>query len=284
MAAVFAPAVQELRPDGLLGEDEFALAVRLIHEFAGIRIGPQKRQMVHNRLARRLKALHLHDFGAYLSRVQQDAAEREAFVNALTTNLTAFFREPHHFELLSQHALKHRHLHARALRVWSAACATGEEAWSAAMVLREAGCAAEVLATDIDTHALELAGAGEYALERMEAVSPQRLRTHWLRGTGRHEGKACVRPELRALVRFLPLNLQAPLWPPMEPFDAIFCRNVVIYFDRESQQRLVGRFAQLLRPGGLLMVGHAESFPAAHPAFRACGRTAYQRIGLAGAA
>jgi chemotaxis protein methyltransferase CheR len=281
-AAVSAAGEPDVRSQGLLAEDEFALAVRLIHDYAGIRVGPQKRQMVHNRLARRLKALRLQDFSAYLAHVQQDAAEREAFVNALTTNLTAFFREPHHFDLLHQHAQLHRQRHAHPLRLWSAGCATGEEAWSAAMVLREAGCAAEVLATDIDTQALQAAAAGEYPLDRLEAVSPQRLRAHWLRGTGEYAGRASARQELRALVRFLPLNLQASPWPPMEPWDAIFCRNVVIYFDREAQMRLVARFAQLLRPGGLLMVGHAESFPAAHPAFRACGRTAYQRVSTGG--
>ena len=115
-------------------------------------------------------------------------------------------------------------------------------------------------------------------MERVDAMSAERLRAHWLRGAGANAGWASVRPELSAMVEFMQLNLQAPQWPPMEPFDAIVCRNVVIYFDREAQRRLLARLADLLLPGGLLMVGHSESFPSAHPGFRSCGRTAYERV------
>jgi len=204
--------------------------------------------------------------------------EREAFVNALTTNLTAFFREPHHFEMLRQRAMQHRQQEQRPLRVWCSACSTGEEAWSIAMTLRDAQCPAEVLATDIDTDALETAAAGVYPMERAASLSPEQLRAHWLRGADAYEGWICVRPQLKQSVTFGQLNLLAPAWPALEPFDAIFCRNVVIYFDRDAQRRLLQRFAGLLRPRGLLAVGHAESFPAGHPHFRACGRTAYEFV------
>jgi len=263
----------------LLGEQEFALARRLISEYAGIKLSDHKRYMVHNRLSRRLRARGLESFADYLQLVQSDTAgEREAFVNALTTNLTAFFREPHHFELLRARAQAHRERERRAMRVWCSACATGEEAWSVAMTLREAGCPGDILATDIDTEALAVASAGVYAMERIDTLPAKRLRAHWLRGAGANAGWASVRPELAAMVRFMQLNLQAPQWPAMEPFDAIVCRNVVIYFDREAQRKLLARFAALLRPHGLLAVGHAESFPATHPAFRPCGRTAYEYV------
>jgi chemotaxis protein methyltransferase CheR len=264
---------------GLLGEQEFALACRLIGEYAGIKLSGHKRYMVHNRLTRRLRACGLASFADYLRLVQNEqSGEREAFVNALTTNLTAFFREPHHFELLRSHAQLHRERERRPMRVWCCACSTGEEAWSIAMTLREAACPGDILATDIDTEALEAASAGVYPLERASAIAPERLRSHLLRGTGGNSGWVSVRPELRSMVRFMRFNLQLPEWPAMEPFDAIFCRNVVIYFDQEAQKQLLARLAASLRPRGLLAVGHAESFPASHRSFRACGRTAYEYV------
>jgi chemotaxis protein methyltransferase CheR len=263
----------------MLSDREFATVRDLIAAHAGIKLSPQKRNMVYNRLLRRLRARGLSSFGAYLELVQREGSdEREAFVNALTTNLTAFFREPHHFELLAEHA-RARARRGKPLRCWSNACSTGEEAWSIAMVLREAECPGEVLATDIDTDVLHTAQAGVYRMERTAGLPPERLRRHFLRGTGSNDGLASVRPELRSMVRFAQLNLQALSWPAQEPHDVIFCRNVVIYFDREFQRRLLARLADLLVPGGLLMVGHSESFPAAHPGFRSCGRTAYERVG-----
>lgn len=267
----------EAQADTLLGEKEFALARRLIAQYAGIKLSDHKRYMVHNRLLRRVRARGLQSFAEYLDLVQTEPlGEREAFVNALTTNLTAFFREPHHFELLRARALQHRERERRPMRVWSSACSTGEEAWSIAMTLREAGCPAEILATDIDTDALETAGAAVYPDERATTLAPERLRAHFLRGAGENEGWVTVRPELRPMVKFMQLNLQAASWPRMDLYDAIFCRNVVIYFDREAQRRLLQRFCSVLRPGALLAVGHAESFPATHPHFRGCGRTAYE--------
>jgi chemotaxis protein methyltransferase CheR len=262
----------------VLGEREFALACRLIGEYAGIKLSEHKRYMVHNRLLRRVRARGVHGFAEYLELVQGETTEREAFINAMTTNLTAFFREPHHFELLRTRALQHRERERRPLRVWCSACATGEEAWSIVMALREAGCPGEVLATDIDTDVLETARCGVYPLERTDTLPPERLRAHFLRGTGDNAGWASIRPELRGMVAFAQVNLQSHPWPAMEPFDAIFCRNVAIYFDREAQKRLLARFAGVLRPQGLLAVGHAESFPASHRSFRACGRTAYEYV------
>ena len=263
----------------MLNDRDFATVRHLIAEYAGIKLSLQKRNMVYNRLLRRLRARGVGSFGDYLELVQREGSdEREAFVNALTTNLTAFFREPHHFELLEAHARKNARP-GRPLRCWSSACSTGEEAWSIAMVLREAECPGEVLGTDIDTDVLNTAHAGIYRMERAASLPTERLRKHFLRGAGANDGLVSMRPELRSMVRFGQLNLQSPAWPALEPFDVIFCRNVVIYFDREFQKKLLTRLADLLVPGGLLMVGHSESFPSAHPGFRSCGRTAYERVG-----
>ncbi|NNU42506.1 CheR family methyltransferase [Ramlibacter montanisoli] len=263
-----------------LNDRDFATVRQLIADYAGIKLSLQKRNMVYNRLLRRLRARGVGSFGDYLQLVQREGSdEREAFVNALTTNLTAFFREPHHFDLLLARARERAGRRGAPLRCWSSACSTGEEAWSIAMVLREAECPGEVLGTDIDTEVLNTAQAGVYRMERASTLPAERLRKHFLRGTGDNEGLVSLRGELRSMVRFGQLNLQSPVWPAMERFDVIFCRNVVIYFDREFQKKLLTRLADLLVPGGLLMVGHSESFPAAHPGFRSCGRTAYERLG-----
>jgi len=265
-------------PATLLTDADFALVRRLIADYAGIKLSPQKRNMAYNRLLRRLRARGMGNFGGYLELVQSEPAERQAFINALTTNLTAFFREPHHFELLGGLARARASQRLPPMRIWSTGCSTGEEAWSLAMVLREAGCAGAIEATDIDTDVLDTAAAGVYREERVHDLESQRLRQHFLQGTGANEGWVSVRRELRTLVKFAQFNLQTAAWPEQERFDAIFCRNVVIYFDKEFQHRLAERFARMLMPGGVLIVGHSESFPAAHPQFRSCGRTAYQRV------
>lgn len=260
-----------------LTDRDFERVRRLIHDYAGISLGVQKRSMVYNRLVRRLRARGGLEFDRYLDLVQAgEGGEREAFVNALTTNLTSFFREPHHFELLAQRARAARECGAGTLRIWSAACSTGEEAWSIAIVMREAGQRADILATDIDSDVLATGQEGVYPAERAAGLPPERLHRHFLRGTGSNEGFVRVRPELRPLVRFAQFNLQGAQWPAPGRFDVIFCRNVVIYFEREAQRRLADRLAAALVPGGLLLVGHAESFPSANPAFRPCGRTAYE--------
>jgi chemotaxis protein methyltransferase CheR len=279
-APASAPQSTVIETSVTLTERDFSLVRHLIGEYAGIKLSEQKRNMVYNRLLRRLRAHRVDSFAAYLELVQADSAsERQAFVNALTTNLTAFFREPHHFELLAARAAARKGRGAAPMRVWSSACSTGEEAWSIAMVLREAGCAGDIRASDIDSEVLRTASTGVYRDERVVDLQPEQLKKHFLRGAGSNQGFVSIRPELRAMTRFSQLNLQSPAWPSQERFDAIFCRNVVIYFDRDDQKRLVDRFADMLVPGGVLMVGHAESFPAGHPAFRSCGRTAYERVG-----
>jgi len=254
---------------------DFGRVRQMILAYAGISLHERKENMVYNRLVRRLRATGRRDFGDYLDWVERPGSEeRESFVNALTTNLTAFFREPHHFDLLVEHA---RRSLRRPLRVWSSACSTGQEPYSAAIVLRRAGCEAEILATDVDTEALAVAQGGVYRLDVVDSLERECLRKSFLRGTGGHANKVCVRPELRAMVKFQRRNLLEPHWPQGERFDAVFCRNVMIYFDRPTQQRVLDRLAAVLPAGGLLFVGHADSGASGHPAFRACGKTAYER-------
>jgi len=252
----------------------------LIGKLAGIALAEHKENMVYNRLARRLRSTGIGSFGEYLDMVERpESEERGQFVNALTTNLTSFFREGHHFEMLAAYAAARRRATpgGARLRVWSSACSTGEEPYSAAIVLREAECAAEIVATDIDTEVLRRAQRGNYALDAVDSVSPERLRRFFLKGVGPNEGRIMVRPELQAMVRFSPCNLQGGNWPTGERFDVIFCRNVMIYFSRESQRQVLDRFIGVLRPGGLLFVGHSESYATGHAALQNCGKTAYER-------
>lgn len=259
---------------------EFRRVRDLIAKLAGIALAEHKENMVYNRLARRLRSTGIGSFGEYLDLVEQPhGAERGHFVNALTTNLTSFFREGHHFEMLAAYAAARRRAvpGGGRLRVWSSACSTGEEPYSAAMVLREAECPAEIVATDIDTEVLRRAQRGDYALDAAENMRPERLRRFFLKGVGANAGRIMVRPELQAMVRFSSCNLQGDNWPTGERFDVIFCRNVMIYFSRESQRQVLDRFIQVLRPGGLLFVGHSESYATGHAALRNCGKTAYER-------
>jgi chemotaxis protein methyltransferase CheR len=253
----------------------------LIAKFAGIALADHKENMVYNRLARRLRSTGIGSFGEYLNLVEQpDGEERGHFVNALTTNLTSFFREGHHFEILAEYAAARRRATpggGARLRVWSSACSTGEEPYSAAIVLREAECPADIVATDIDTEVLRRAQRGNYALDSVDNMNQERLRRYFLKGVGQNEGRILVRPELQAMVRFSQCNLQGNNWPTGDRFDVIFCRNVMIYFSRESQRQVLDRFIGVLRPGGLLFVGHSESYATGHAALRNCGKTAYER-------
>lgn len=260
-------------------DSDFAQVQRMIYARAGIALGDHKREMVYSRLARRLRALGLRSFESYLARLEAspDDPEWEHFVNALTTTLTAFFREPHHFPILHRYAQQL----SRPLSVWCAAASTGEEPYSIAMTLCEAlenGYRSEVLATDINTQVLSRAQAGVYPLERVANISAERLKRFFLKGRGRHQGQAKVRSELAAMVTFKYLNLLDGHWDIPPRFDAIFCRNVMIYFDKPTQARILARMARLLEPGGLLFAGHSENFAYVSNDFRLLGRTVYERV------
>ncbi|MBV7487087.1 CheR family methyltransferase [Bordetella sp. BOR01] len=263
-------------------EADFARVRRMIHERAGISLGEHKREMVYSRLTRRLRALGRQDFSGYLDHLENQpaAAEWEDFVNALTTNLTAFFREAHHFPILAELA----RTRTAPLSVWCCAASTGEEPYSIAMTLAETlgerASSATVLATDIDTNVLNKARAGVYADERVARMDPARLKRFFLRGRGSNTGQVRVRPELAAMVRFETMNLLARSWPIAEQFDAIFCRNVMIYFDKPTQAGILQRFVPLLKAGGLLFAGHSENFTYISRDFRLRGQTVYECVGM----
>ncbi|QIK38283.1 chemotaxis protein CheR [Caldichromatium japonicum] len=258
---------------------DFEAIRQLIYEHAGIALGPAKKDMVYSRIARRLRALGLKTFQDYLDILDSQSDEWTQFINALTTNLTAFFREAHHFPILAEHALELKRRGRQRLRLWSSACSTGEEPYSMAMTLIDAFKTwtppLEILATDVDTNVLDQAAKGVYPLERLEKLPPEQLKRFFLRGKGAYTGLVRVRPELRALVEFQPLNLLSDSWPMREPFDVIFCRNVMIYFDKPTQARILSRFHTLLRPDGLLFVGHSESLSHVPHLFRLRGKTVY---------
>jgi len=254
---------------------DFLRVRELIAAYAGISLHDRKQNMVYNRLARRLRATGSRTFRDYLDWVEApESEERERFVNALTTNLTAFFREPHHFDLLVALA---RSRPGQKLKIWSSACSSGEEPYSAAIALAEAGRTGDIVASDIDTEALETARQGVYRIAAVQGLGETRLHKHFLRGTSVNEGFVRVRPEACTQVRLTQRNLLSDEWLSHERFDAIFCRNVMIYFDRPTQQRVLDRLAAVLAPRGLLFLGHSESCAAGHAAFRFFGKTAYER-------
>lgn len=258
---------------------DFERIRKLIHEHAGIALSSAKQDMVYSRLARRLRATGVHSFGEYLQRLEHDRSEWEIFVNSLTTNLTSFFREAHHFEILARHMK--RATSRGPYRIWCAAASTGEEAYSLAMTACEAFGSmtppVEILASDIDTTVLAHGQKGIYSLERIERLTPERVRKFMLKGTASQAGFARVAPELQRLVRFQRINLLEQNWPLRQPLDAIFCRNVMIYFDKPTQYGILRRFVPLLHPDGLMFAGHSESFMHAADLFRSLGRTVYER-------
>jgi chemotaxis protein methyltransferase CheR len=261
-------------------EKDFAAIRALIHEDAGIALNESKREMVYSRLSRRLRTLGLRRFSDYIARVTgEDDEERQVFINALTTNLTAFFREPHHFTMLADY-LRYKRIEPP-LTLWCAAASTGEEPYSIAMTLAELfGFEADVriIASDIDTEALAAAQQGVYAMERLQSLPSFSVKRFFLRGTGKNAGFARVRPELRAMVHFQQLNLLEDSWDVAPGLFAIFCRNVMIYFDKPTQYKILQRFAPLLRPDGLLFVGHSESLFHAADLFRMRERTVYELV------
>lgn len=259
---------------------DFERVRKLIYEHAGIALSPAKFDMVYSRLARRLRVLGDATFAQYLARLQRgDANEWETFINSLTTNLTSFFREAHHFETLARHVEK---LRGRgALNIWCSASSTGEEPYSIAMTVAEVFESltppVSILASDLDTNVLAQGESGVYGAERVEKMARERVQRFFLKGTGAHEGKVRVRPELQRLIAWKRINLLDSVWPVQGPLDAIFCRNVMIYFDKPTQHRIIKRMAPLLREDGLFFAGHSESFLHAADLLRPQGRTVYAR-------
>jgi chemotaxis protein methyltransferase CheR len=262
---------------------DFERVRALIYRRAGISLADSKQEMVYSRLARRLRATGIDAFSTYLDELEAGRMDHEweSFTNALTTNLTSFFREAHHFPVLAEHVQAARARHGSGqLTIWCSASSTGEEPYSIAMTLCEAFDTltppVSIIATDIDTNVLATAANGIYAMDRVEKLAPERLRKFFLRGKGAQDGMVRVRPELRQLVTFRQLNLLDSSWQLSGQFDAIFCRNVMIYFDKETQRRILSRFVPLMKPDALLFAGHSENFLYVSDALRLRGKTVYE--------
>jgi chemotaxis protein methyltransferase CheR len=253
----------------------------LIYQKAGISLADSKQEMVYSRLARRLRVTGIPSFAAYLDQLEtsNSEAEWEAFTNALTTNLTSFFREEHHFPILADHVRDKR----EPISIWCSASSTGEEPYSIAMTLCETFDSlkppVQIVATDIDTNVLNIASRGVYNMDRVEKLSIERTKRFFLKGKGAQDGLVLVRPELRSLITFKQLNLLADNWSVNGPFDAIFCRNVMIYFDKPTQAKILQRFAPLMKLDGLLFAGHSENFSYVSDQYKLRGKTVYELLG-----
>jgi chemotaxis protein methyltransferase CheR len=279
-------SIRALGADFQLTDAEFDRLRVLVREHTGIALADSKRQLVYGRLARRLRALKLSSFAEYIRVLERgEAGEIEEFTNAVTTNLTSFFREPHHFDYFAQTMLPEavaRGAARRRLRVWCCAASTGEEPFSIAMVLREAqallaGWDVKLLATDLDSNVLAHARQGVYGRDRFTAVSGKRIAGYFEEVQVDAQEKLAASDELRSLITFKQLNLMHE-WPMKGPFDAIFCRNVIIYFDKETQRMLFERMAALQRPGDYLFLGHSESLYRVSDRYELIGRTIYRRV------
>jgi len=264
-------------------DEDFQFLRRFAYDHCGISISEAKRQMIYNRLIRRLRQLRLTHFEDYRARLEDESCdELSHFLNAITTNVTSFFREKHHFHHMTQSTLP-RLLKARSgskrLRVWSAGCSTGEEPYTIAMTLRESVPSdwdVRIPATDLDSNVLAQGSSGVYPIERVKSLENARLKKWFQRGTGPREGMVRAVTELRRMIHFHQLNLLKP-WPMKGSFDLIFCHNVLIYFDKPTQKGIIERYYELLADDGELFVGHSESLFKVTDVFDLLGNTIYRK-------
>jgi len=261
--------------------EDFHRIRKLIYRVAGISLAPSKKDLVYSRLARRLRVRQVNSFAEYIQLLELgDRLERVEFINAMTTNMTSFFREAHHFPILAQHlaALPQN----GPIRIWTCASSSGEEPYSIAMTVvdhfKSFNVPVSILATDIDTNVLEKARRGVYHLDQLQMLSEEQMKRFFLRGEGRYAGYARVKPELQQLVSFRRLNLLDEQWGFRGKFDAVFCRNVMIYFDKPTQYQILRKMQPCLQPHGLFFAGHSESFHHAADLFTVCGKTVYAPI------
>ncbi len=284
--ASVAPTATDTEREFDFTDADFQSLVKLAHEHAGISLAESKRNLVYSRLSRRLRALGLGSFQEYRDYLAATSAELESFINAISTNLTKFFREAHHFEHLRTHvatafAQTAGRKPAARLRIWSAGCSTGEEPYTIAAVLKREipdvrRYDVRILATDIDTEVIARGARGEYPPSSLDDV-PRAYREFFQQGSSGKSATIVMGEEFRSLIVFRRLNLMEA-WPFSGKFDAIFCRNVMIYFDGPTKSALVDRFAQQLHPDGWLYIGHSESLVGSHPWLDLVGRTTYRRI------
>ncbi|WP_159495131.1 CheR family methyltransferase [Alteromonas sp. KUL106] len=258
---------------------DFKKVQQMLFKKAGINLSDAKEAMVYSRLARRIRALNLKSFNDYLVVVGRSESELEQFINALTTNLTSFFREPHHFTALADYLAQHPNV----TNIWCAASSTGEEPYSIAMVVAEAfgsfKTPVKIIASDIDSKVLAKAKAGIYPLASISKIPNERQKQFFHKGKGANEGKVKVVDELRQMVQFKKLNLTDQNWDVTAPFDVIFCRNVMIYFDKPTQLNVLKKMVGMLKPTGLYMAGHSENFNMHTNLVRPVGKTIYRPAG-----
>ena len=258
---------------------DFDRVQSLIYQRAGISLHDGKHAMVYSRLSRRLRDTGHQSFRDYLGWLEtHDGPEWQEFVNALTTNLTSFFREQHHFEIFASH-LKSKPANT-AWRVWCNAASTGEEPYSIAMTALETlgvHASFNLAASDIDSKVLAYAVKGIYRIDGLKGVDPARIQRFFMKGTGKNEGMARIKPELQRLIEFINVNLVRDDWPFRQPFDVVFCRNVMIYFDAPTQRKVLERIHKVMKPGGMLFVGHSENFSESRDLFVLRGKTVYER-------
>lgn len=262
--------------------EHFAKVKSDLYEYAGIVLADHKKDMAYNRLVRRLRSLEIVSFDDYFYYIDTNPREFSEFINALTTNLSAFFRERHHFDFIKTVIVpKIQQTGQREIRIWSAGCSSGEEAYSIAIALAQELADSkhinvEILATDIDSSVLKAAQLGVYDMDRVSELGTDVLHRYFLKGVGSRAGKVQVIDEIKKMVSFKHLNL-IHKWPIEGLFDVIFCRNVMIYFNRETQQELVLNFYDYLKMNGYLFVGHSEALSHHETDFTLIGKTIYQK-------
>ena len=256
---------------------DFKNVQQMLFKKAGINLSDAKEAMVYSRLARRIRSKNLRSFNEYLALVNTSESELEQFINALTTNLTSFFREPHHFTALADYLSQHN-----VTTIWCAASSTGEEPYSIAMVVAEAygsfKTPVKIIASDIDSKVLAKAKAGVYPLASIAKIPQHRQKQFFHKGKGANEGKVKVVDELRNMVQFKKLNLTDAKWDVKGPLDVIFCRNVMIYFDKPTQLKVLQKMVGMLKPTGLYMAGHSENFNMYTNLVRPVGKTIYRPV------
>jgi chemotaxis protein methyltransferase CheR len=269
---------QEVDREFLFSLSDFDNVRKILYEKTGIQLADSKDSMVYSRLARRLRALKLGSVTEYLKYLDAKNSEEQAFINALTTNLTSFFREKHHFPVLREYL----ETHPGKRRIWCAASSTGEEPYSIAMTVAETfgsfSTPVEIIASDIDSAVLEKASAGIYAQANINELGSNRLNKFFYRGKGSNLGKVKVVPELRKMVSFRQINLTHTTWDIKAPIDVLFCRNVMIYFDKETQVKILSQMVKLMPADGLYVAGHSETFSNAGHLVKPLGKTLYRPV------
>ena len=273
-----AAVAEDIDREYAYSQDDFERVRKTVFTIAGIRLQDSKVTMVYSRLSRRLRALGVNSFRDYLTLVEKSKDEQQEFVNALTTNLTSFFREAHHFTALERYLRQHPRTEA----IWCAASSTGEEPYSIAMTVAEVFGTfkhnVKIYASDIDSKVLATAQAGVYKAQSIERLSEERQKQFFFRGKGANVGKVRVVDEIRNSVEFRQINLTASDYGFNHKMDVIFCRNVMIYFDKPTQQKVLAHLVSYLKPDSMYIAGHSEHFSNAAHLIRPIGKTIYAPV------